>query len=252
MNQIEEEVKKIYGKLRQEKPGIRAWFRKGGIKRLMIGMGVLLIIGYQIGTIYWYNTDIHELEDIAAEISQIEKEYKRRDDLIPNLMSISKDYARHEQDLFQYVSEARALLEPAQKTGSASASLKNAEMERILSKLVALSEQYPELKAVQSYEDLMEMIATTENRIASIWDKYIDVCQSFNSCNQAFWCYFFTFYIPMPNYVEYYHAEKSQMPLNCGRWQFIKDEDNLNEKYVGKSAGKWIKEWRAKNIRKVM
>jgi LemA protein len=216
MNSIESEVKQLYDNgPGGETAGKPRWVSIVKIS-LFAGVPALLAAFYIGGAIYWWNTDILELNLIYAQEIQLEKECKRRDDLIPNLVTIAKKYASHERVLFQYVSDARSQLEPAAGTREGSPVVNKAEL---LSKLIALSEQYPDLKATKSFQELMDMMETTEDRIATMRDNYITATLDYNICNQRFWCNFFTyivnFFAPLPAFVDYYYTntENKYPPL---------------------------------------
>jgi LemA protein len=204
----------------------------------LVGIPLLLAVWYISGAIYWFNRDVKEIAIAYAGAIQIEKECKRRDDLIPSLISITKQYAKHERELFQYVSDARSELGPASEMRNAPAALKNQEL---LTKIIALSEQYPDLKASQSFIDLMSMIETTEDRIAQMRDNYIRAVLDYNICNQCVWCPFFTFFInfvsPMPNFIDYYYLKSSF----TGEWQKLGAPGMLQEELTEKEKNELLR-----------
>jgi LemA protein len=174
--------------------------------------------------------DISEIAKIYAGQIQVERECKRRDDLVPNLMNITREYAKHERGLFKYVSDIRSQIGPA--SGMRGSSQVNTG--EFLAKIIALSEQYPDLKASQSFQDLMDMLETTEDRIAAARENYSVAVEEFNLCNQRFWCPFFTylinFFCPMPAFVNYYYY-KSHF---TGTWAKLQEPEMIQDEITDK------------------
>lgn len=149
---------------------------------------VLIIIG---GFIFFkdYNSIQTQDESVAASWSEVINQYKRRADLVPNLVNTVKGYATHEKEVFTQVTDARAkvgsiqinadqLTDPAlfSKFQQAQSDLSSA-----LSRLIAVSENYPDLKANTLYQDLMSQLEGTENRITVARGRYIETVKNFNS-----------------------------------------------------------------------
>lgn len=128
-------------------------------------------------------------EKVNAAWSQVENQYKRRADLVPNLVEVVKGYATHEESTLTEVIEARA--KATSVTLSADAlkdpnALKNFEqnqgaLTQALSKLMVVSEQYPNLKADQSFLALQSQLEGTENRISVARKDYIEAVQAYNT-----------------------------------------------------------------------
>ena len=149
---------------------------------------ILLIIG---AFIFFkdYNNIQNQDEAVAASWSEIVNQYKRRADLVPNLVNTVKGYASHEKDVLTQVTDARAkvgsvqinadqLSDPALFSKFQQA---QSELSSALSRLIAVSENYPDLKANTLYQDLMSQLEGTENRITVARGRYIQTVQSFNS-----------------------------------------------------------------------
>ena len=149
---------------------------------------VLLIIG---AFIFFkdYNNIQNQDEAVAALWSEVVNQYKRRADLVPNLVNTVKGYASHEKDVLTQVTDARAkvgsvqinadqLSDPALFSKFQQA---QSELSSALSRLIAVSENYPDLKANTLYQDLMSQLEGTENRITVARGRYIQTVQSFNS-----------------------------------------------------------------------
>lgn len=128
------------------------------------------------------------LNEVEAAWSEVLNQYKRRSDLIPNLVNIVKGYASHEKETLQAVVEARAKATQTQvdtnqltpesmnKFSQAQAGLGSA-----LSRLMVVVERYPELKANENFRDLQVQLEGTENRITVARNRYIQAIKGFNN-----------------------------------------------------------------------
>ena len=141
-----------------------------------------------------YNTLQSTDEQIKASWAEVLNQYKRRSDLIPNLVNTVKAYAAHEEKVLLGVTNARA------KVGSIQASpdlVENpeafkrfvqaqGEMSSALSRLLVVAENYPQLKADQNFRDLQAQLEGTENRIAVARNRYIKAVQEYNVTVRSF------------------------------------------------------------------
>jgi LemA protein len=238
MNSIENEVKILYDKVPAPKPEQKKGLAGISIKiYLLVGIPLVLALFYNGESVYWFNQDVKELAAVYAGAIQMERECKRRDDLLPNLINITREYAKHEQSLFQYVSEMRSQIGPAAGMHGNSPAGNSGDL---LAKLIALSEQYPDLKATQSFQDLMDMMETTEDRIATARDNYVYAVYRYNLCNQRFWCPFFTtiinWFCPMPTFVDYYYY-KSHL---TGKWAKLQAPEMVQDEITEKEKNELI------------
>lgn len=142
---------------------------------------IILVILYLI---FVYNTLIRKRNKVKNAWSQIEVQLKRRFDLIPNLIETVKGYAAHEKELFQRVAEVRAKFISAQSPEESIES--NGEMNRLLGRLFAVAENYPELKANENFIQLQQEIARTEDKISFSRQFYNDVVMDYNNTIQGF------------------------------------------------------------------
>lgn len=131
-----------------------------------------------------YNTMVSMKEQIEASWAQVENQLQRRNDLIPNLVEVTKGYAAHERSVFESVAEARAKLIGAGTRGEKIAAAN--EVSSALSRLLALSERYPELKADRQFARLSDELAGTENRIATERRRYNEAVQAYNTYIKSF------------------------------------------------------------------
>ncbi|MCO8093785.1 LemA family protein [Acinetobacter lwoffii] len=141
-----------------------------------------------------YNTLQVKDEAVTASWSEVQNQYQRRADLVPNLVNVVKGYASHEEQVLTEVTQARAnvaglkvdrevLEDPElfQRYQEA-----QAQMTSALSRLLAVTENYPDLKANQQFRDLQVQLEGTENRIAVARNRYITTVQDFNSYARQF------------------------------------------------------------------
>jgi LemA protein len=152
-----------------------------GLKITLIVLGIILIIGIGFGKwmISGYNNVISMDEQVKAQWAQVENQLKRRYDLIPNLVETVKGYATHERELFEYIAEARTKYFQA---GTVKDKIQaSGDLERALSRLLLLQENYPQLKANESFLKLQDSLEGTENRIAVERKRYNEAVQLLNT-----------------------------------------------------------------------
>jgi LemA protein len=141
-----------------------------------------------------YNTMQTMEEQVFRAWGDLEAQLQRRADLIPNLVSTVKGYASHEQDTLQAVVDARSrvgsvsLGADALKDPEAMQNFQAAqgELSSALSRLLVVTENYPDLKADQSFLDLQNQLEGTENRISVSRQRYNEAVQKFNSTIRSF------------------------------------------------------------------
>ena len=131
-----------------------------------------------------YNMLVTLRNQVANGWKQIDVQLKRRHDLIPNLVSTVKGYMEFEQDTLMKVINARNAAAGAQ--GIADAAAKEGELSSALSRLFALTENYPTLKANENVKELQEELSSTENRIGFARQFYNDIATKFNIAQQVF------------------------------------------------------------------
>ena len=159
--------------------------KKSYIILIVIAVVVLSIFAWFKNT---YNGMVNMQEDVSAQWSNVENQYQRRLDLIPNLVNIVKGYAAHEQNTLNGVVEARAKATQMQinvdNLDEAAMKKLNAiqgELSTALSRLMAITENYPELKANENFRDLQAQLEGTENRIAVERRKFNDSARIYNT-----------------------------------------------------------------------
>ncbi|MCC7442028.1 MAG: LemA family protein [Bdellovibrionales bacterium] len=159
---------------------------KRGFGRIQL---VALFVGFSgLGGGCGYNSLQGLDEDVKASWSEVENQYQRRADLIPNLVSVVKGYAKHERETLEAVVRARA---QATQTKIDVSGLSNAQafskfqeaqgaLSSALARLMVVVERYPELKANENFRDLQVQLEGTENRITVARKRYIDTVAAYN------------------------------------------------------------------------
>lgn len=147
------------------------------MKGILIGLVVaVLVVG--VGMVSIYNGIVTKHETITAKWAQVENQLQRRNDLIPNLVNSVKGYAAHEKTVFENVTKARS-----QWAGATTLDDKvkaAGQMDSALARLLLVVENYPLLKADQTFLQLMDELSGTENRIAVERMRYNESVRDFN------------------------------------------------------------------------
>ena len=151
----------------------------------IVGIVIIIIIAF-FALIYWgfYNRIIRMENRIDNSWAQIDVQLKRRADLIPNLMETVKGYMKHEKEVLENVTKARASLMNA-KTPQENIDADNM-LTGALKSLFAVSENYPDLKANQNFLNLQDELTNTENKIAYSRQHYNDSILSYNNTIETF------------------------------------------------------------------
>jgi LemA protein len=131
-----------------------------------------------------YNKFVSQEEGIKAQWAQVENQLQRRNDLIPNLVSTVKGYAAHEQGVLQAIADSRAKMAGA-KTPEQTIAAAN-EQSSALARLLVVVENYPNLKADEQFNRLMDELSGTENRIAVERMRYNEKVQAYNTLRRSF------------------------------------------------------------------
>ncbi|MDL2244139.1 LemA family protein [Parabacteroides sp. OttesenSCG-928-J18] len=157
-------------------------------KILWIAIPVILVIVVFMWGKGVYNNMVTQEEQVKTAWSQVENQYQRRLDLIPNLVNTVKGYASHEQETLEGVVNARAAatqtkIDPNNLTPEALQQFQStqSELSSALSRLMVVVERYPELKANQNFLELQAQLEGTENRIAVERQRFNETAQSYNT-----------------------------------------------------------------------
>ncbi|MBD3109067.1 LemA family protein [Bacillus sp. AGMB 02131] len=148
-------------------------------------IGILAVIAIiAITIIPSYNGLVNKDEDVDQAYAQIENQLQRRLDLIPNLVNTVKGYASQEKEVIQSISDARANLAGAKTPGDQATA--NDQLTTALNRLLVVVENYPDLKSNQTFQQLMDELAGTENRIAVARKDYNDAVSTYNRSVKRF------------------------------------------------------------------
>ncbi len=164
--------------------------KKGVIILIVIAV---VVLGFFFSIKNSYNTMVRMDEGVQTAWSQVENVYQRRADLIPNLVATVKGYATHEQSTLEGVIEARSkatqiTVDADNLTPEALAKYQKAqgELGAALGKLLAITENYPDLKANQNFLELQSQLEGTENRISVERQKYNETAKEYNTTIRQF------------------------------------------------------------------
>jgi len=165
------------------------------MKKSFIAIIVLLVI---VGiAVLWYQKTYNNLvqadENVKSAWGNVENQYQRRADLVPNLVATVKGYATHEQTTLENVINARAkatsvTIDPTKLNEQNMAQFQAAqgELSSALSRLLVSVEAYPDLKANQNFLDLQAQLESTENRISTERTRFNEVAQNYNTMVRKF------------------------------------------------------------------
>ena len=165
------------------------WIITGIIIGLVFLIGIILLIS----GISVYNKMVRLDESVTEKWSQVENDYQRRADLIPNLVKTVRSYAEYEQETLTEVVEARAKatsenIDPTNLNAESIQQFQQAQegLTSALSKLLVVVEKYPDLKANQNYLDLQRQLEGTENRISNSRRKFNESTRDYNTYIRKF------------------------------------------------------------------
>lgn len=159
-------------------------------RNTIIIAAIVAIVGYCMSS---YNTLVGQDEAVGTAWSNVENQYQRRVDLIPNLVNTVKGYASHEKETFEAVVSARAkatqtTVDIDDLTPEKIAAYQKAqgELGSALGRLLAITENYPELKANENFKELQAQLEGTENRISTERHKFNEVAKTYNTSIRRF------------------------------------------------------------------
>ena len=150
-----------------------------------------IIVAIIVVLVLWlfsgYNGMVSSQEQVTTELANVQTQYQRRADMMPQLAKIVKAYAKHEKETFEQVTKARASVGQVKLDANhlTEANLKQftaaqGELANAFSKLMLVAERYPELKASENFKSLQIQEEGTENRISEARRKYNDAVQTYN------------------------------------------------------------------------
>ena len=153
------------------------------MKKALLGLGaVALAVGFSLMS--FYNGLIDKTQAIENQWAQVETQYQRRFDLIPNLVNSVKGFFAQEETIFSTIADARTKYAGAGSVDEKATAA--GELESALGRLLVIIENYPELKSSERVADLMTELAGTENRIAVERRRYNEKVQDYNVATKRF------------------------------------------------------------------
>ena len=163
----------------------RAVLRRAGLRAGVLALAALLLSGCG------YNTIQQKDEAVNAAWSQVLNVYKRRADLVPNLVASVRGYASHEREVLTAVTEARSRVGSINVNADDPASIEQfqqaqGELQSAIGRLLVVAENYPQLKANQNFLQLQAQLEGTENRITVERQRYIQAVQDYNTYIRSF------------------------------------------------------------------
>src|SRR4030081_2488933 len=152
--------------------------RRFAARLILLGLVALPLSGCS------YNKFVSQEEAIKAQWAQVENQLQRRNDLIPNLVETVKGYATHEESVYKDIADARSQLLNAKSPDETIAAANR--QTSALGRLLAVVENYPQLKANEQFNRLMDELAGTENRLAVARQRYNEAVQQYNTSRRQF------------------------------------------------------------------
>jgi LemA protein len=152
--------------------------RRIAVRLILLGLAALPLSGCS------YNRLVGQDEAVKAQWAQVENQLQRRNDLIPNLVETVKGYASHEATVFADIAEARSRLLAAQSPADTMQAAN--QQTSALGRLLAIAENYPQLKANEQFNRMMDELSGTENRIAVERMRYNERVQEYNTFRRQF------------------------------------------------------------------
>lgn len=161
------------------------------LPKWLLPVGILVILA--LWAVMKYNSLVPMDQQVKSSWSQVENQYQRRSDLIPNLVNVVKGYASHEKETLEGVITARS---KATSTTIDANNLDEAALQRFqqsqdalssaLSRLMVVVEKYPDLKANEQFQNLAVQLEGTENRIATARRDFNETAKTYNTARQTF------------------------------------------------------------------
>jgi LemA protein len=152
--------------------------RRAAARLLILALAIIPLGGCS------YNRFVTQEEAVKAQWGQVQNQLQRRNDLIPNLVESVKGYAAHEEGVFKDIADSRSRLLAARSPEETIAAAN--QQTSALGRLLAISENYPQLKANEQFNRLMDELSGTENRIAVERQRYNERIQEYNTSTKQF------------------------------------------------------------------
>ena len=152
-------------------------------RRTLLQIAALAVVALPV-TGCGYNTFVSQEENVKSQWAQVQNQLQRRNDLIPNLVETTKGFAQHEASVLKDIADARSQLLNAKSPDETIAAANR--QTSALGRLLAVVENYPQLKANEQFNRLMDELAGTENRLAVARQRYNEAVQQYNTSRRQF------------------------------------------------------------------
>src|SRR6266852_3747890 len=152
-------------------------------RRVLLQIAALAVLAFPASGCS-YNTFVSQEEAIKAQWAQVENQLQRRNDLIPNLVETTKGFAQHEEGIYKDIADSRSRLLAAKSPEETIAAAN--QQTSALGRLLAIAENYPNLKANEQFNRLMDELAGTENRIAIERMRYNEKVREYDTARGQF------------------------------------------------------------------
>jgi LemA protein len=226
-------------------PGWKTLTKTRALRLSMLALTVCSVALSAWGGIHYYNAFAQSMSELDRTSSLIQSEAMRRADLIPNLTVVSAEYSAHEVTLYKYVSEMRTFLGgPSAKAAAAT----SPALEKIMTSLLAVSEQYPNLQASRSFEELMKDWNETENRIALARAEYILAVKNHNALWTRFPSNVYGFFFGMKRCPPYSYKDASKPALDIKEFYSTYLADRVRNMSLESSAAENLLQSAAKPV----
>ena len=176
---------------------------------------LIVVIVFLLSLVGWFIRGLNYVvildENVNQAWAQVENQLQRRNDLVPNLVNTVKGYAAHEKELFTKVTELRSRWAGAATRGEKITAAR--EMGGVLSRLLLVAENYPDLKANQNFLTLQSQLEGTENRVAVERRRYNQAVMGFNAYKRTVFGSLFASLRGLTKPAEYFEAEEAAMAV---------------------------------------
>lgn len=156
---------------------------------LLLGVGAIVVLAIAVIAFVWtsYNKLVKLRNRVDEGFAQISTQLQRRFDLIPNLVETVKGYAKHEDSVFEKVTEARAQAGAALQSNSVEGATEaRHQLDKAAVSINAVAESYPDLKASANFINLQEELTSTENKVSFARQNYNENVNAYNTARQSF------------------------------------------------------------------
>ncbi|MDP2919622.1 MAG: LemA family protein [Dehalococcoidia bacterium] len=152
----------------------------------LLAIGIIVVLVLAIGGTIWgtYNSLVTKSQAIDGQWAQVETQYQRRYDLVPNLVNSVKGIMAQEQKVFSDISNARTRY--GQATTTNEKAVAGSELEITLGRLLVIMENYPQLRSIEAVTNFMDELAGTENRISIERRRYNELVRDYNTAIKTF------------------------------------------------------------------